>query len=190
MDRDDPRSTKTTLLALGLVLVLLAGFASLPRLFHRGDDAHDAPDFSLALVANAKSVGGTPPQDQTDKPTLSLSELRGKAVVLDFWATWCPPCRAEAPILDKVSRRWRDQDVVVVGVDTDKPEEGDPREFVQQKGLTYPMVRDETGAVSWGLYKVDSLPTLIFVSRTGKVIASRTGPTSEDEIERLIRKAL
>jgi thiol-disulfide isomerase/thioredoxin len=189
MDRDDPRSTRTTLLALGLVLVLLAGFASLPRLLHRSEEVRDAPDFSLALVANAKSLGA-PAAAPVDKPTLSLSELRGKAVVLDFWATWCPPCRAEAPILDKVSRRWRDQDVVVVGVDTDKPEEGDPREFVQQKGLTYPMVRDETGAVSWSLYHVDSLPTLVFVSRTGKVIASRTGPTSEDEIDRLIRKAL
>ncbi len=186
----DPRSTRTTLLALGLVLVLLGGFAALPRVFHRGEGVRDAPDFSLDVLANAKSLptqAGAP-----EKASLTLSELRGKVVVLDFWATWCMPCRAEAPILDKLARRWKDQGVVVVGVDTDRPGEGggDPVEFFQQKGLSYPLVHDETGAISWNLYHVDTLPTLVFVSRAGKIIASRSGATSEDEVERLIRKAL
>src|SRR5580698_953895 len=102
----DPRSTQSTLATLGLVLVLLAGFAILPRVFT--PRIREAPDFNLAIVANGAGLGPA----MADDKTLSLSELRGSAVLLDFWATWCAPCRAQAPIVDQLSRRWHDKGVV------------------------------------------------------------------------------
>jgi cytochrome c biogenesis protein CcmG, thiol:disulfide interchange protein DsbE len=185
MDVGDPRSTRTTLAALSLVIALLGGLVLLPRVFARTEAplvGRKAPDFSLSLVANGEALGG-------DGSTLSVAQLRGRAVVLDFWATWCGPCRVEGPILDAVSRRWRDRGVVVVGVDTDLPDQGDPREFAVAHGLTYPMVHDRSGEAS-RLYGIDSLPTLVVLSRTGKVIAVRMGVTDDHEIEHLLRLAL
>jgi cytochrome c biogenesis protein CcmG/thiol:disulfide interchange protein DsbE len=176
----------STLPGIGLAILLMVGFAALPRLLARGaNDAsagRDAPDFSLSLVANDAALG-------SDKSSFRLSELRGQAVLLDFWATWCGPCRAEAPIVDKVSRRWRDRGVVVVGVDTDTPGQGDPAAFASAHGLSYPIVRDELGRAQQS-YAVDSLPTLVVISRTGKIVAVRTGITDDGELERLIRRAL
>jgi thiol-disulfide isomerase/thioredoxin len=185
---DDPRSTQNTLGALGLVVLLLAGFAILPRIFTpRGPAAvgKEAPDFTLDVVANGGNLGA----GLADKKQLSLSELRGSAVLLDFWATWCGPCRAEAPIVDRISRRWQDKGVVVVGVNTDTLDQGDPREFAIKHGLTYPIVHDGEGYASRE-FEVDSLPTLVVVSRTGKITAVRTGITDDAEIERLLRQAL
>jgi len=179
----DPRSTQTTLGALGLVLVLLAGFALLPRVFT--PRIREAPDFNLAVVANGAALG----EGKADTKTLSLSELRGSAVLLDFWATWCAPCRAQAPIVDQVSRRWHDKGVVVVGVNTDSPDQGDPKAFAMANHLTYPIVHDVSGEAQRA-FAVDSLPTLVVVSRTGKITAVRTGMTDDAELERLIRQAL
>jgi thiol-disulfide isomerase/thioredoxin len=180
-----PQSPRTTLAALGLVLVFLAGLAVVPRVFafHQGSlVGRDVPEFSLSLVANGAAIGG-------DGARVTMGQLRGRAVLLDFWATWCPPCRAEAPIVDKISRRWSDRGVVVIGVDTDTAEQGDPREFAIAHGLTYPIVQDLSGAASRS-YAIESIPTLVVVSRTGKVVAVRTGITDDAEIERLLQQAL
>jgi cytochrome c biogenesis protein CcmG, thiol:disulfide interchange protein DsbE len=177
-------SPRATLGALGLVVVLLVGLVGLTRLAAvHGSSAvgRDAPDFSLPIVANGEGLGqGT---------TLALGGLRGHAVVLDFWATWCPPCRVEAPIVDQVAHRWKDRGVVVVGVDTDLPDQGDPREFAISHGLTYPVVHDVSGEVS-RLYNIENLPTLVIMSPTGKIVALRTGITDATEIDRLLRRAL
>ena len=173
-------SPRTTLGILGLVLGLLAAFALLPRVFHH--ELGQAPDFSLQVVANGSALPG-------DQSTVHLSELRGNAVLLDFWATWCGPCRAEAPIVDRVARRWRDKGVVVVGVNEDTEDQGDPKAFALEEGLSYPIVRDLTGA-AMRKFDADSLPTLVVVSRTGKVTAVRAGITEDAELERLIRQAL
>jgi cytochrome c biogenesis protein CcmG/thiol:disulfide interchange protein DsbE len=185
MEADAPRSIRTTLGALGLVLVLLVGLVLLPRVIALRQPVsvgRDGPDFSLALVANGAPLGG-------DGGALTMAQLRGHAVLLDFWATWCPPCRVEAPIVDQIARRWRDRGVVVVGVDTDTPDQGDPRAFALSHGLTYPIVHDVMGVAS-RLYEIENLPTLVVVSRTGKIVGVRTGITDETEIERLLQRAL
>jgi cytochrome c biogenesis protein CcmG/thiol:disulfide interchange protein DsbE len=185
MDEAGAPSLRTYAGAIGLVAVLLVGIALVPRIvrFHEASIVgRDGPDFSLALVANGAVLGG-------DGTAVTMSQLRGRAVLLDFWATWCPPCRVEAPIVDQIARRWRDRGVVVVGVDTDAPDQGDPREFALAHGLTYPIVHDRMGEAS-RLYEIANLPTLVVVSRTGKVIAVRVGITDDTEIERLLRRAL
>jgi thiol-disulfide isomerase/thioredoxin len=188
----DRGSTRTTLQALGLVLVLLGGFALLARVFSPRDESRnsplvgrDAPDFASPVVLNGAALG----VDGTTKPTVALADLRGHAVLLDFWATWCQACGLEAPIVDQVFRRWHDAGLVAVGVDTDGKGEGDPRQYALDNKLSYPIVHDTTGAAQRA-YEVESLPTLVVVSRAGKVVAVRIGITSDAELDKLVREAL
>jgi thiol-disulfide isomerase/thioredoxin len=172
-----------------LVLLLLGGFAIFPRIFaQRPTDpltTKDAPDFTLKVLANAPSAA---PGNASDNPTLTMSELRGKAVVLDFWASWCGPCQQEAPIVDKVSQRFKDRGLVVVGVNTSDAESAG-RAWAVKRGLSFTIVYDQ-GEAAARAYGVENLPTLVVVSRTGKVVAVRTGVTDDSELERLVNEAL
>jgi cytochrome c biogenesis protein CcmG, thiol:disulfide interchange protein DsbE len=182
MDEGDS-DARNSLATLAFVLAIFAGFVGFARSRHApAVVGRVAPEFSLSLVANGGALGA-------DGAQLSVSQLRGHPVLLDFWATWCGPCRQQAPIVDRISRRWGDRGLVVVGVNTDTPDQGDPGEFARAHRLTYPIVRDPSGTASRA-YDVDSLPTLVVLSSAGKVVAVRTGVTYDDELDDLISKAL
>ncbi len=163
---------------VGILLAMLFGFAVLPRLFPNAQSAFvgkDAPDFTLDMVANAET------------PKVTLAQLKGKPVLLDFWATWCGPCQAEAPILDKVAQRFKDKGLVVVGVNTsDEPGRAAP--WAKAHNISFPIAYDaNVVALKYG---VENLPTLVLLSKEGKVLAVRTGVTSDAELERLVTAAL
>lgn len=165
-------------LALGL-LVLVAAFALIPRLFGAGSKpGGEAPDFKAELVANG----------EPDQKEIVLSSLRGKAVVLDFWATWCGPCKLEAPVVDALGKRFKDKGLVTVGVNT-SDEEGLAAQWVAQHNLSFPIVFDRDNHVA-DAYGVHNIPTLVVIDREGKIHAVRTGVTPSDELERLVREVL
>lgn len=178
-----PRSTLRSIL---IVVALAAGFALIPRAMRSCEGAglnEDAPDFRASVVANAENLGleGAP-------DAVELSSLLGRPVILDFWATWCGPCQAGAPIVNAVAQRYKDRGLAVIGVNT-----SDERElaeaFVRKKGLTFPIVYDESNAIA-RKYGVSSLPTLVVVSKTGKVVAVRRGLTSDSALDELVRRHL
>jgi cytochrome c biogenesis protein CcmG/thiol:disulfide interchange protein DsbE len=103
--------------------------------------------------------------------TLSLAELRGKAVVLNFWASWCIPCKDEAPLLEEAWQRHRDRGLVVVGVDA-QDFKGDARSFMKRFGLSYPVVYDGKGS-TLGRYGITGFPETFFVDREGNLVGER-----------------
>jgi len=102
---------------------------------------------------------------------LAVGDLKGKAVVVNFWASWCVPCRDEAPVLQKTYERYRDQGLVVLGVDVNDFRQ-DARRFMKRYGLSYPVVYDGKGSTvgKWG---VRGFPETFFVDRSGKLVGER-----------------
>jgi cytochrome c biogenesis protein CcmG/thiol:disulfide interchange protein DsbE len=123
-----------------------------------------------------------------DRPgRLQLASLRGKAVVLNFWASWCYPCNKEAPALEKA---WRRQDgrVVVLGVDVNDLS-SDARTFMRQHGVTYPIVHDNHNVTS-PKYGLTGLPETFFVDPRGRVVAHVAGQVTASQLQSGIQKAL
>ena len=100
---------------------------------------------------------------------ITLTDLRGQVVVLNFWASWCPPCRAEMPALNAVYDKFRDQGLVVLGVNTTyQDDEAGARAAIQEWGLTFPIVFDRDGGPG-RQYRVQAMPTTFFIGRDGVI---------------------
>jgi cytochrome c biogenesis protein CcmG/thiol:disulfide interchange protein DsbE len=119
---------------------------------------------------------------------LSLASLRGKPVVINFWATWCVPCKEEAPLFEAAWKEHRDDGLVVLGVALESFR-GDIRRFVERYGLTYPQVVDKKkGTVA--AYGLTGYPETFFVARDGKVVAHAAGQVRKADLRDGIRLAL
>jgi peroxiredoxin len=118
--------------------------------------------------------------------TVRLSDLRGKVVLLNFWATWCPPCKAEMPDLEALYRKHgAAHDFVVVGVDMEEKADA-VRDFALANGITFPLALDADGKVSGEAYGVRTLPTSMIVDREGRIRDVWSGRLSRREmVERL-----
>ena len=138
-------------------------------------------------VAAAPRIGNPAPDFQLASPggkTLSLSGLRGKSVVVNFWATWCPPCRAEMPELEALYQKYKDEGVVMVAVNLRE----DPKRvkrYADALGLTFPIVLDSLGE-TFQAYGVLALPTTVFVDSNGVVreinVGAMSGKTMETKL--------
>jgi thiol-disulfide isomerase/thioredoxin len=109
-------------------------------------------------------------------------------VLLDFWASWCGPCAMEAPIVDRIKRRFEKKGLVVVGVNVSDPPEV-VKAYATKKGLSYPMVLDPENSSStrWG---VTQLPSLVVIDKQGNVLAFLTGMVDEASLSEVVTAAL
>jgi cytochrome c biogenesis protein CcmG/thiol:disulfide interchange protein DsbE len=120
---------------------------------------------------------------------ISLADYRGKAVVLNFWASWCEPCKDEAPMLEEAWQRYRDEGLVVLGVDA-QDFRTDARRFVERYDLTYPMAFDGNGK-SLGRFGNTGFPETWFVGRDGRLVGEHfKGPFTQEQLEENVRAAL
>ena len=155
-------------LALIPISVMAFGLRSNPRAIPSPLVGRPAPAFSLPLM--------------TDGSALSFANLQGRVVVLNFWASWCVPCRDEAPALEAVWRRYREAGVTVVGVNIqDRPAAA--RQFVVATRASYPNVLDGPGATSiaYGIYGV---PETFLIDRDGRIRARHVGAITLETLGR------
>jgi cytochrome c biogenesis protein CcmG/thiol:disulfide interchange protein DsbE len=116
---------------------------------------------------------------------ISLADFRGRPVVLNFWASWCGPCKDEAPMLQSAWERYRGRGLVVLGIDA-QDLSVDGRRFAERYALTYPLVYDGNGS-TLGRYGLTGFPETWFVSRNGRLVGEHvSGPLDEETLERNI----
>ncbi len=128
--------------------------------------------------------------ERLDRPgTLTLDSFAGKAVVVNFWASWCAPCRDEAPLFEAAWKRWRSHGLVVVGIDGSDDFTGDARRFMRKHGLTYPAGHDRRYAAVTD-YGVTGYPETFFIGRRGKLVGHVPGQVSKSTLASGIRRAL
>jgi peroxiredoxin len=130
---------------------------------------------------------------------VSLADYKGKAVIVDFWATWCAPCKVEIPWLEQFHNQYAGQGLEILGVSEDNLDPDDKAKLAQEKKdisdkatqmkINYPVLIDDA-SVSTPYGGIDGLPTTFFIDRSGKVVASTVGLAPRDTIEADIKKAL
>ena len=119
-------------------------------------------------------------------PKTTLADLRGKPALVNFWASWCDPCRKEAPELERLSRSLHG-DAALVGVDyTDRP--GNARDFIQQYGWTFPVLSDPDG-IYGARYRFSGLPTTVVLDSRGRIVETLRGPQTEADLRQALDAA-
>jgi cytochrome c biogenesis protein CcmG, thiol:disulfide interchange protein DsbE len=170
-----PRQSSLVIpLAFALVLALLALLAWGLRKAQAGPvDSGMAPDFSLTGFDSRK---------------VTLSDLRGKVVVINFWASWCPPCREEAAYLEQTWRKYKDQDVIFIGVDYVDTEK-EALAYIQEFDITY-FNGPDIGTTISDAYNIQGVPETFFVSKSGELRGVHIGPLKTPELDQKIDELL
>lgn len=139
-----------------------------------GDSGIEAPDFELRTL---------------DGESVSLSGLRGEVVLVNFWATWCPPCRAEMPGFQRVYEARRDRGFTIIGLSTDVGGRRVVEEFLAERGITYPVAMASAGVVR-DFGGSNMLPTSYLIDRQGRIRHTVRGFFAEAALSRAVDKLL
>jgi len=181
----------STRMVLALGILALAGCGGDSE--NSGADSADAANQAQAAVPAVFGKGSPAPDFTLNKINggeLQLSSLRGKAVILDFWDTWCPPCRKALPHLQELSETYSD-DLVVVGVAMGREGLGKVRSFTQAQGLTFEMVlfnNDMNLIKDFG--GIQSIPTTFLIDQDGVVREKWVGAFDKAEYERAVKAVI
>jgi len=159
------------LLKLTAVALCLA-FAQ-PRVYAL-DQGEKAPNFALKTY---------------DGKTVELKKLEGKVVVVNFWATWCPPCRAEIPGMVEVYGKYKSKGLEIVGVSLDRGGWNQVKPFVQKMNIPYPVVMDD-GKLLDQYGGIDAIPTTFIVDRKGNIVKKHIGYYSKESFEAQVKSLL
>ena len=172
-----PRPPTASRLASVVLAALAAGFLLLRLGDHGALVNEPAPDFTLGVAAGEG--------EGTDR--VRLTDQRGQLVVLDFWASWCAPCRHSVPILNQVARELGPQGVRVFGVNAEGLPAARVGEVARAWGISYPVLHDSTAATQLA-YEVSALPSILLVDRAGVIRQRYSGAPSAETLIAELRK--
>lgn len=160
-------------------------------------DSVAASEAPYTSPLNGKAAPGFTLQDLSGKQ-VSLASYKGRPLVVDFWATWCEPCKVEIPWFEKLHDQYAKDGLEILGVSTDDLDRDDPAklftqkrdisEFVSKMHMNYPVLLSAEAVENQ--YQIDATPTTFFIDKNGKIVASTVGLASRAEIEADIQKAI
>ncbi|NUR08535.1 MAG: TlpA family protein disulfide reductase [Nocardioidaceae bacterium] len=186
------RKTLRPVLVLLLAAGLLAG-CSRNDVGGSGDQGYVAGKGVITSVASADRKTPGPVEGSTlDGKQVALSDLRGRVVVVNVWGSWCPPCRAEAPMLGQAARDLAEQDVAFLGIDSRDPSKAAAQAFVREKRIPYPSIYDPSGKTLLafrGTLSPNSIPSTIVIDPQGRVAGSVLGQVSRTTLDDLVDDA-
>jgi thiol-disulfide isomerase/thioredoxin len=120
--------------------------------------------------------------------TVRLSDYKGKVVLLEFWATWCPPCRASVPGLEKLHKAYKDKGLVLLAVTMDMGGDDEVRSYIKESGITYTVLKGTEDVAT--KYQVRSIPMMLVLGKDGKIAKRYIGMGSDEDLETDIKAAL
>jgi len=167
---------------------------------------HDGQEYGFCSERCAKEFAAdpaayVPPVFPREAPAFSLVDLEGRAItneslrgqvtLLDFWATWCAPCRKSMPELQALHEKYAARGMSVVGISIDEGGVAKVRKYVESKKFTYPIAVDSNKSPAWDAFRVKAVPAAFLLDRDGKVVAQWTGaPANAGELERALEELL
>lgn len=151
------------------ILVMMGIFSNL---FGGKKDYKKAPDFRLISIKG---------------DTITLSDFKGHVIFLNFWATWCPPCRAEIPALKKIYEKYRERGFTIIGVALDDPEK--VKNFSVREKINYPVVYGDT-KVEKDYGGIFAIPTTFVIDKNGFIVQKIVGARTEKEFEEVVKSLL
>ncbi len=190
-ERNKGRGRKANQLALGVMVVSIA-VSSIFNSQHEVGKVKSKSVLSTSLDSGkiGTNKGEIAPDFELRSITgdnIQLSDLRGKTVILNFWATWCPPCRAEMPEMQKFYENNKNNNVEILAVNLTNSERGPDAvsDFVEAKGITFKVVLDEQGDIG-NLYGAITIPTSYIIDKNGVIRNKYVGPMSYETMDRMI----
>jgi len=123
-----------------------------------------------------------------DGKNVNLADFKGKPVLIDFWATWCPPCRDAIPAIEKLHKAYSGKGLVVLGISLDQGGWDDVKSFIAEYGITYPILKGTEEVAAQ--YKVRTIPMLVIVDKEGKIYKRYLGFGDDEQLEKDIKSVL
>ncbi|MGE8077465.1 thiol-disulfide oxidoreductase ResA [Peribacillus loiseleuriae] len=158
-------------LVLSSILLSAVGYVSYSEFF-KGKEVTAAKVGSVAPDFSLKNLNGT---------EKTLTDYRGKGVLINFWATYCPPCKKEMPYLENAYQKYKEQGVEILAVNVTEPTRL-VNQFISQKNITFPILLDRDGLVL-DKYQVQNLPITFFINSKGEIMNKVSGELTEEKIE-------
>lgn len=188
---------KKNILIWGIALILIVVAVFVTKGFNKATtDISDTTQKPQATSQNKASSNNTSQANKAidftlydlDGNKISLNDFRGKSVYLNFWATWCPPCRKEMPAMEKIYQEYKDKGLVVLTIDIGEDKET-VKKFIKDNNFNFEVLLDSDQSVA-DKYSITSIPVSYFIDKDGNINDKRVGALQEDEMRSYIKKLM